>query len=76
MKFSDNFYVLSSAYVTIIGLFSPYLLLGVAIIVIIEAFVFVNLVDLAAAAAAAAIVDFIVIELSMTSFEYNFISLT
>ena len=73
--FSDNFYVLSSAYVTIIGLFSPYLLLGVAIIVIIEAFVFVNLVDLAAAAAAA-IVDFIVIELSMTSFEYNFISLT
>jgi hypothetical protein len=75
MKFSDNFYVLSSAYVTIIGLFSPYLLLGVAIIVIIEAFVFVNLVDLAAAAAAA-IVDFIVIELSMTSFEYNFISLT
>ena len=74
MKFSDNFYVLSSAYVTIIGLFSPYLLLGVAIIVIIEAFVFVNLVDLAAAAAA--IVDFIVIELSMTSFEYNFISLT
>jgi len=75
MKFSDHFYVLSSAYVTIIGLFSPYLLLGVAIIVIIEAFVFVNLVDLAAAAAAA-IVDFIVIELSMTSFEYNFISLT
>jgi len=74
MKFSDNFYVLSSAYVTIIGLFSPYLLLGVAIIVIIEAFVFVNLVDLAAAAAA--IVGFIVIELSMTSFEYNFISLT
>jgi len=74
MKFSDHFYVLSSACVTIIGLFSPYLLLGVAIIVIIEAFVFVNLVDLAAAAAA--IVDFIVIELSMTSFEYNFISLT
>jgi hypothetical protein len=74
MKFSDHFYVLSSAYVTIIGLFSPYLLLGVAIIVIIEAFVFVNLVDLAAAAAA--IVVFIVIELSMTSFEYNFISLT
>ena len=45
-------------------------LLNVATIVIVEVIVIINLVDVVAIA----IVDFVVIELSMTNFEHNIMS--
>ena len=54
------------------GYFHSTFLFGIVTIVIVKVIVIINLVDVVAIA----IVDFVVIELSMTNFEHNIMSQT